>query len=976
VVDAVDSYPLSNPQLRMWFCMALARDPRSYLVPFLLRISGVVSHEALGWSVRALADRHELLRARFVAEAGQLRMRFEDAAADIFRVAEAGEAGDGDEAVARAVAEGCRPLDLATDPPFRAVLYPIGEDDHLLLLALHHLVTDGVSMNVLFEDLGRLYAARSMGAEPGLPPPPRYVDVPSVAEERLQACESYWRTQLRGARGGIDWPAVTPHEAPGSREIRFVETVVPTATVAALREAAAGLSVTPYVLLLTAYRLLLHLYTGQAEALIGVPCAGRGRHVPAGVVGLFVNTLPLRIAASPDESGASLAARIGEALRGARAHDDLPVDAILREAGLAAASGGRPPVATIFNYRSFAAPALEACGLSVELRRHPVPPADTELSVHLEKVGGRLLCRFDYRSDLFSQAQVERMADTFTGLVERLAEDPHRPVRELARVGRREEELQARWGTGPSRPVEPPTAAAMVAAAFAAHAERPAIAGARSLTYRELAAEVENAAAALRAAGVSRGAPVMLRARRSPEYLIALLAAVEAGGTFVPVATDWPLDRLRQVVAALRPALILVDHPGEDQGAPQLPLSALAKGAAAATGPAAEPGDPAYIIFTSGSTGQPKGVAIRHDSLANQIGWFVRTFGLDPGSRVLARTAFWFDASIWEIFATLAAGGLIVLADEEQACSAGPMNRLLREHGVTDAQFAPSLLAVVLGQGAFADASLRRLYCGGEALTPTLAKDAAAATGARILNLYGPTEATVQVAWSEVPADATVVPIGRPVDNARLVVLDEARRMVPAGVPGELWIIGLPVAAGYVAQATSDRFAANPLGGPEPAYRTGDMVRWLDDGQLHFVGRNDSQVKVRGQRTELGEIEAALVAQPEVASAAAHYQATAGGTITGFVTARQGCSLDPAALRDKLRHRLAPAAVPTTIVILPNLPLLSNGKVDRNALAGLVPNTVNVGPARHGDLEALAAQVRGRRNDEGIAPLDRIRAAG
>ena len=550
------------------------------------------------------------------------------------------------------------------------------------------------------------------------------------------------------------------------------------------------------------------------------------------------------------------------------------------------------------------------------------------------------------------------MADSFRHLVERLAADPHRPVAELLQLGPKETEVQLRWGTGPSRPVEPATIVGMLAAATAAHPDAPALAGARSLTYAELSGEVARAAATFRTLGVERGRAVLLRGRRSPDYVISLLAVLQAGGVFVPIATDWPLDRLRQAIGATDPVLALVDEPVEGLGVPQLAMSGFGRAAAGAASPPPSPGDIAYTIFTSGSTGEPKGVCVRHDSLANQVAWFRRTFALGPGSRVLARTAFWFDASIWEIFATLAGGGLLVVADDEEAVSAGPLNRLLKAQQVTHLQCAPSLLTLLLSQGALAGAALQWLYCGGEALTPTLARAAASATGARIVNLYGPTEATVQIAWSEVDTTADVVPIGRPIDNARLLVLDDARRPVPAGLPGELWIVGLPVAAGYAGGRVDGGFAADPGGGLERAYRTGDVVRWLADGQLAYLGRNDTQVKVRGQRIELGETEAALVAQPEIAGAVAHFEPVSGGTITAFVTARDGCAVDVTAVREALGRRLPPAGVPTGIVVLPELPLLSNGKVDRAAISRLASSVRPAEAAVRGDLGQLPAPVR------------------
>ena len=315
MVDNAANYTLSNAQLRMWFGMELSGDPTAGLMPFLLRIRGALSPDALESAVRRLAQRHEVLRARFRRISGQPRMIIAEPADDLFSVA---DLSPGEDPVAAAEAEGCRPLDLAVDAPFRAVLYPIAQDDHLLLLAIHHLVTDGVSMNVLFDELGVLYAAQVAGAAPALPPARRYVDVSAPSDETLRASAEFWRLELSGARGGIDWPAAAakPRDA---LEIGYLETSLPDDLVTALRRAAATLSVTPYEFLLTAFRLLLRHYVRQEEVLVGAPCAGRSGEASERIVGLFVNTLPLRIRVGSEETGASVASRVSAALRAARA---------------------------------------------------------------------------------------------------------------------------------------------------------------------------------------------------------------------------------------------------------------------------------------------------------------------------------------------------------------------------------------------------------------------------------------------------------------------------------------------------------------------------------------------------------------------------------------------------------------------------------------------------------------------------------
>lgn len=956
--EAVD-YPLSDPQLRMWFAMAMLDDPATYLVPFLVRLQGPMSVPAMAAAVRRLPSRHEMLRARFGVVEGVVRQWTVPTDDEVFQFA--GPQLDLDAAQAAAIHEGCRLLDLSRDAPFRAVLYPVGPDDHLLLLAMHHLVTDGVSMNILFEDLGRFYAEAAQAAAPQKlgPSTSRYVELDRPGPQ--PELERFWTEALAGAPISITWPATGARPRNPDR-IAFIETRFSQADVQPVKQLAAHLSVSTFSVLLAGYALLLRLYTDSDEFMIGVPAASR----PAGaeeVVGLFVNTLPVRIDLTGDETIEFLVRRVAEQLRAVRVHDALPIDAILRCAGLVRRPNGRQSISTIFNYRSFAAPTLQACGFTVEIRRHPLPPGDTELAIHLEKSGGGLLCRIDYDTALFSSDQVARMADSYAALLRRMAAKQALPARALVAVGSLDTATQLSWGTGPTTALPATTMPALLARALAAHPERIAIEGARRLTYAGLDAEVARMGAVLQAYGVGRGSHVVLAARRSPELVVTMLAALRVGAAFVPTAADWPPARLAEVVAQVRAALVIVDATLSDLPAPQLRVTDAAQAPVSVLDeePVVRADDVAYVLFTSGSTGKPKGVPIRHESLVNQISWFVDHFGWDPDTRALARTPFWFDASMWEVFAPLAAGGMMILADEDQSREPLALNRLLRRHPVSDLQSVPSLLSLFLDFGAFEGVGgIRRIYCGGEPLPSALVARVASTTGASCVNLYGPTEATVQIACSEVTAPAEVVPIGRPIANVRLLILDAERRLIPAGCPGELWIVGLPVATGYLGEEPGGGFTRDPLGGPDRAYRTGDVVRWLDSGELQFIGRKDRQVKIRGQRIELDEIELALTGLPGVGRAAVHHQTIAsGGVLHAFVSGQGGAILSAAALRSALRQMLPSAAVPAHIVTVADLPMLPNGKVDRRAIERMMVAAPGPGvdtPAL--DFEALAERLR------------------
>lgn len=961
------SYPLSNPQLRMWYSMMLDSvsvkiQSNAYVVPFFIRLIGPIILRDLEKAICHVANRHEMLRARFDLVDGEVRQWFEPLEDSIFKIEVMTAGGSAEEAHARAIEEGCRPIDLAREAPFRAVLYQIGEDDHLLLLVLHHLVTDGVSMNILFEDLGRSYAGLADDHGRIATSAPRYVDPPATQAATIAASRSYWRAALEGAKPGIEWPKTGLKQR--SNEIRFVEMMLPAELVSQLRAVARKAGVSLYVVLLTAYRLLLELYTEQSDMLIGVPCAGRPPDRKSEVIGLFVNTLPVRVKVDRAETVRALIERVGESLGLARAHDELPVDAILRAAGLIGANQpSAAPIGTIFNYRSFSAPTLESCGLKVDIRRHPLPPPDTELTGLVEKIGNQLLCRFDYRTDRFGDSDADRLMRNYRSMLERLAKSLDQSIGQFVQPSPGDLDMQDGWGKGPSRPLEHRSVIEMLAASFAKHADRVAIVQDRRLTYSALAIAVNEAARSLRANGVGPGNHVALYCKRSIDVVVAILAILETGAAFVPLSQEWPNARIQRVIDDLEPELVLVDSEQSNFAARQLCLSQLS--VSAATDPVEVvppvPHRIAYILFTSGSTGHPKGVAIRHDSLCNQIAWFTRTFKLGPRNAVLARTPFSFDASIWEIFAPLAAGATLVLATEQEAREPSRLRGLLQQHRITDLQCVPSLLDVFLDAGTFRDiAQPLRIFCGGEALSPALVKRTFEATDAPVVNLYGPTEATVQVSWSEPESGTEEVAVGRPIDNAVLAILSPQGNRLPTGVAGELWIAGLPVADGYVGTADQGGFCANPIHFPsQRCYRTGDYARWRDDGQLVLLGRIDSQIKIRGQRFEIGEIEAAFLSLPEVRQVAFHLEDDGRGKIlSAFVTCRQGEATDSFAIRKALHTVLPSAAVPTTITVLDAMPLSANGKLDLRHLAKLKLQTAERPVAPVYDIEKLAAKLR------------------
>jgi amino acid adenylation domain-containing protein len=963
-------YSLSNPQSRMWYSMSLhevnkKKGDNAYVVPFLVRLRGSLKHDALKMAVHSVAGRHEMLRARFDVVDGEITQWFAPISENLFTIEYVEGRTPEKTAEALAIAEGCRPMDLAHEAPFRVVLYQISEHDHLLLLALHHLVTDGMSMNILFDDLGRHYGDFVGGIDAPLKPAPRYIDSMNSVSERHDSCVSYWQEVLRGASFGIDWPSMGRSSA--EPEIAFAEATLPSQLVASLREVASATNVSLFVVLLAGYRLLLQLYTEQSDMIIGVPCAGRQRTDGPQPIGLFVNTLPVRLAIETAETVEAFFRNVSETLTTAREHDELPIDAILRALGPVARGNSKPPIGAIFNYRSFSAPALAACGFAVDIRRHPLPPPDTEFTGLVEKIGDKLYCRFDYRTDRFGDRDAARLIENYQTILENMVANREQTVERILQPGPKDLALQDKWGKGQVMALELDSVVDIVRAAFVRHADRIAIIHDRQLTYAELADAVRSAATMLRHHGVDKGVRVALCANRSVDLIIAILAILEAGGTYVPLSTDWPERRLHDVIEDLNPELLLVDSEMPAICTQQLPLSQLTISSDINSSAMASPegAEIAYILFTSGSTGRPKGVAVRHDSLANQVAWFNRTFAVGVGRTMLARTPMSFDASIWEVFCPLAAGATLVLANEEESWNPIKLNRLLQQHPITDLQCVPSLLSSLLDGGAFRNTPKPwRIFCGGEALSPSLVDRTKAATGAKVINLYGPTETTVQITWHEPDQGDREVPVGQPIDNVILTIRSPKGRRLPTGVVGEIWASGLPVAKGYIGMGDQGGFQNDPWDSSIRTYRTGDYGRWRDDGQLVLSGRIDSQIKIRGQRFELKEIEAALRSLPEVHDVALLFiEESKGYTLSAFVTERIGCSIDVSSIRSALRSLLPAAAVPKRIISIGALPLLPNGKLDRDHLRSLIPDADCLSAPSEHDIADLVASLKNFSSD-------------
>jgi amino acid adenylation domain-containing protein len=937
--------PLSFAQERMWFLDRLVGRTGAYDVPVVLELRGELDAEALGAALEGVVARHEALRTRITERDGRPVQRI--AAPEPFRLPVAGVAEDGlDAALGAETGAG---FDLAADLPIRARLFRIDPERHVLALTFHHVAVDGWSIGILLRELAALYTARREGRDAALPPPAlQYADFAAwqrrwLHGETLERQMGFWRRQLAGAPAGLELPTDRPRPAQQSYRgaLHFFD--VPREVGEALAAFTAAEQVTTFMAALAAFAALLGRYAGQDDVVVGSPVAGRHRAEAEPIVGLFVNTLGLRTDLSGDPGFRTLVRRVRETTLDAYAHQDLPFERLADELATDRSLDRTPVFQVMLTVDEAGSVDLRIPGIEARERIAPHRTAKLDLTFNLSDTGGgALVGGFEYATDLFEPSTIARMGDHFVRLIGAALADPDRPLSLLDPATPAERATVAAWEAAP--PVEPDPRA--FPARFAAQAARapdaPALVfGGRVLTYGELDARAGRLAGHLRGMGIGVESRVGVCLPRTPELVVALLAVLRTGAAYVSLEPHFPDNRIASVLAdaGARALVTTADRAASlvlPAGCTAVPVDDAATAEAIASAPAAEgeihphPESLAHILYTSGSTGAPKGVMIRHGSVASLLSWLEGRFPLAPGDRVLASTSIAFDVHVAEVHHALASGATLVLVENALALA-----ELGAEAGIVQASMVPTAAGELLRAGAL-PGSLRRLNLGGEPVAADLCRALYAAGVPEVHNFYGPTEDTTYSTHDLLPPDGRVT-VGRQVAGTRAYVLDGALRPVAVGVPGELYLAGDGTARGYLARPgmTAERFVPDPHG-PAGArmYTTGDRARWLADGRLDVLGRSDFQVKVRGYRIELGEVEAALRAHPRVASAAAAGRGEASaGRLVAWVVPAPGGGLEPAELAAFLAERLPDYMVPSAIGFVDAFPLTTSGKVDRNALA-------------------------------------------
>lgn len=968
---AADGHAPSRGQQALWFLHQLAPQSAAYNVSFAARVVSALHAGALEEALRTLARRHSALRTSFDDAAGRPELRVHDAPAlDHGRIDATGWTGE--ELQARLSDWAHRPFDLQVAPLLRTRLFSRGERDHVLLFTAHHLVADLWSLAVLLDELPEAYAAASARRPPALPPPSAQPahhaawQAGLLAGPKGQQLWSYWRKQLEGAPAVLDLPADRPRPPVQSFRGAVHASRWDAALADQVRSRAAALGVTPYMLLLAAFQALLHRYSGQEDLVVGSSVSGRTRPELAGTVGYLVNQVVLRARLSGGLRFADFLGQVRRTVVEALSHQDYPLAPLVERLQPGRDPSRSPLFQVMFLLeRSHQRPEIASLvaggeGAPVqlgELSLEPVPlemrTAQFDLTLKVIDGAGPLTAAWEYSTDLFDEATIRRMDRHLRTLLQAAVERPDLRIGELPLLEPEERRrLLVEWNATAAPYRKDQCAHERFEAQAARTPDATAlVSGARRLSYRELDGRANQLARHLSRLGVGREALVGVCLPRSAELVEALLGVLKAGAAYVPLDPSYPPRRLAFMLEDAKVAAVL----SLQELLPRLPPTAahrvrldadreeIARNERGPLPGRARPGDLAYVIYTSGSTGRPKGVMIEHRALGNYLDWCTAAYEVERGEGAPVATSIGFDATVTSLFPPLLVGKKVVLLPEQGELD-GLVEALRARQGFSLVKLTPAHLDLLASAfPALPDGSARAFVVGGEALSrETAASWRARAPGVRIVNEYGPTETVVGCCTHEVAersfASGTV-PIGRPIANTRLYILDAGLQPAPAGVPGELYISGAGLARGYLGrpELTAEKLTPDPFCGEPGArmYRTGDLARYLPDGEIEFLGRADDQVKIRGFRVELGEVEAALRQHPAVREAAAAVRPEPGGShrLVGYVVWKgPGPGAQAGEVRRFLAESLPHPMVPAAIVPLEALPLTPHGKVDRSAL--------------------------------------------
>ncbi len=952
--ERLDHFPASFDQERLWFIDQMEPGNPAYNIHTTTRLQGPLDLDRMRRAVNAVIARHEVLRTTFqVVDDGPVQVVAPRLEIDLpvldFTHLPATER----EAAAQGAATDAATIrfDLATGPLIQVVMARLSDEDHVMMVCMHHAITDRWSFDLFEHEVGQVYVALRYGTEADLPELPiQFSDFAAWQREELSGERGrrhiqYWRDKLGDAPMVLEIPTDRPRPPvqtfAGARE--YITYPVP--LLKALKRLTQECGATMFMTMLAGLDLVCWKYSRQRDLVIGSAIVDRNRPETENVIGYFLNMLLLRATIDPSMSFRQLLAQVKDTALGAYAHQDVPFATLVSELKPRQDASRNPLMQVSFIYLDFellTTPedlGFRSSSLDVDngASRFDLTLACWELSEGIHSY-------IEYNSDLYDGAKIRDMLRHLGRVLEQAAGHPDRPLAELEMLDDAEyDRLVVDF--------QPQESAAdtVLHAGFADAARRrpeavALILGEERVTYAELDERARRLSAALRERGVDLGARIPVRAGRSVEQVVALLAILRTGAAYVPLDPGLPQARSDAMLQAIAPVPLLVTAgaAGTREGEPPAVRVEETTHRTEADGDDARPDAAAYVMFTSGTTGVPKGVVVPHRAIANRVQWSQSRYPLTPEDRVLHSASFGFDIAAWELFGPLGVGATVVMPREGEQGDPAALVRLLRERRITVAHFVPSMLRTILDVPGVQDLdSLRMVFCGGESLDREL-HDRFFRTlpGRTLSHFYGPTEAALSCLYHDCTPESGpgAVPLGRPVSGMRAYVLDDTLQPVPVGVPGEVHLGGIGLAHGYAARAdaTAERFLPDPFSDESGArmYRTGDLARHRPEGGLEFLGRIDHQIKVRGHRIEPGEIETVLESVPGVRRAVAVAREDGGvARLVAYVTPKPQADVpSEAELRAELRRRLPEAMVPAAIVTLEDLPLNDNGKIDRAAL--------------------------------------------
>lgn len=966
--SAVVYQPLSYSQQSMWFLNQSAPDSAAYHVAFTMRICSEVDTSLLRRVFQALVDRHPILRTVYALQnnipvqetRGQAEVYFETIDAHGWSAASLQD---------QIVQTYRMPFDLEHGPVMRAHLFTLSSHDHVLLLVAHHIAVDGWSVWLLLNDFQALYSAYSTNQPAALPRlAVSYADFVRWQSDLLnspegQRMEQFWLRQLGGELPILNLPTDFPRPMLPSYEGASHAFTLKQSLTARLKDLAKAQGVTLHTLLVTVFQLLLHRYTGQDEILTGAPTFGRSSADFAQIVGHFINMVTLRTDFSGEPTFLDLLKSSRQVMLDALTNQDYPFPLLVQRLGGSRDPSRSPIFQVIFDLQRIQqAGALselfvpgktgqraDLAGMQVEAYPMHQQEGQFDLVMQIAEAGDTLPGAIKYSTDLFDAATIERMSQHFEALLESILANPASRISELPLLTPAErQQILVEWNdTHLDYPQD-----VCLHQLFEAQVERTPDATAvvfedQHLTYRELNQRANQLAHHLHTLGVQPDMLVGVCMERSLEMVISLYAILKAGGAYVPMDPEYPPARLAYMLQDSNVSVLLTQE-HLTAALPEHNASVIALDSAWETVALESVENPslptrphhlAYMIYTSGSTGNPKGAMNTHRAIVNRLLWMQDAFHLDQTDHVMQKTPFSFDVSVWEFFWPLLVGARLVVARPGGHRDPAYLVNVIIQHNITTLHFVPSMLEQFVKEPDVASCtSIRRVICSGEALPLELQHRFFERLNTELHNLYGPTEAAVDVTWwvCDPHTGLRTVPIGKPIANTRMYILDKHMQPVPIGVGGELLIGGVQVARGYLnrPELTAEKFIPDPFSAEQGArlYRTGDLARYLPDGNIEYLGRIDHQIKLRGFRIELGEIESALAQIPGVSEALVMLREDTPGDkrLVGYLVANPRPSASD--LRDNLKDRLPDYMIPSAFVLLDSMPLSPNGKADRKAL--------------------------------------------